>query len=214
MADFVRDHPEVLERYKNLKGAKGPLENSQLDEGFNESAFSQALIDRLGEIPVGDANADIYHRLCIGLLTFIFHPEISAPVREAKIHDGRKRVDIVYNNSSDSGFFFRRLQAPQTRAQSVFVECKNYTKNLANPELDQLQGRFNVRRGFFGILMCRSMDNRERIIAGCKDTAIDGRGYMIVFEDSDIIHMLEMIRDGNRPNIDNYLEQRLREISM
>lgn len=214
LADFVREHPEVLERYKNLKGAKGPLENGQLDDQFDEVAFSQALIDRLREIPGGSDDADNYHRLCIGILTFAFHPEMSAPIREAKIHEGRKRVDIVYTNAASSGFFLRRLQAHQTRAQGIFVECKNYTKQLANPELDQLQGRFNLRRGFFGFLLCRSMENRERIIAGCKDTATDGRGYMIVLEDSDVIEILEMIRDGRRRFIDSYLERRLAEISM
>jgi hypothetical protein len=214
LADFVREHPEVLERYKNLKGAKGPLDKRQLDDHFDEFAFSQALIDRLRQIPGGSDDADNYHRLCIGILTFAFHPEMSAPIREAKIHEGRKRVDIVYTNAASSGFFFRRLQAPQTRSQSIFVECKNYTKQLANPELDQLQGRFNLRRGFFGFLLCRAMENRQRIIAGCRDTAIDGRGYMIVLEDSDVVEILEMIRDGRRQNLDGYLERRLAEISL
>lgn len=214
LADFVREHPEVLQIYKNLKGAKGPLNNSDLDDHFDERTFAQALINRLEEIPGGDSDADRYHRLCIGIITFIFHPELTNPVREARIHEGRKRVDIIYNNSADSGFFLRRLQAHQTRAQSVFVECKNYTKKIANPELDQLQGRFNLRRGFFGFLMCRAMENRERIIAGCRDTAIDGRGYMMVFEDSDVVHMLQLVRDNQRRQIDDYLERRLLEISL
>lgn len=206
LADFVRQHPEVLERYKEMAGAKGPLENRQLDEDFREGLFAEVLIDRLREIPGGNRDATAYHHLATGICTFLFYPDLITPIKEYEQHDGRKRVDIVFTNAANDGFFHRRLSAPQTRAVSVFVECKNYTREIANPELDQLSGRFSIRRGYFGILLCRSMDNRDRILDGCRDTAIDGRGYMLPLADSDLIHMLELVRDGNRRNIDGYLE--------
>lgn len=59
-------------------------------------------------------------------------------------------------------------------------------KELNNPELDQLSGRFGHQRGFFGMLLCRRMDDRGRIIARCRDAASDGRGYMLVLEDADL----------------------------
>lgn len=213
LAEFVRQHPDVLERYKEMAGAKGPLENRQLDEKFHEEPFAEALIDRLRAIPGGNQNATAYHHLATGICTFLFHPDLITPIKEYEQHDGRKRVDIVFTNAANDGFFHRRLSAPQTRAVSVFVECKNYTKEIANPELDQLSGRFSIRRGYFGILLCRNMDNRERILDGCRDTAIDGRGFMLPLEDSDLIHMLELVRDGNRRLIDGYLESLFDRIS-
>lgn len=213
LADFVRQHPEVLERYKEMAGAKGPLENRQLDEEFREGLFAEVLIDRLREIPGGNRDATAYHHLAIGICTFLFYPDLITPIKEYEQHDGRKRVDIVFTNAANDGFFHRRLSAPQTRAVSVFVECKNYTREIANPELDQLSGRFSIRRGCFGILLCRNMDNRDRILDGCRDTAIDGRGYMLPLADSDLIHMLELVRDSNRRNIDGYLEDIFDRIS-
>ncbi|MEL6693462.1 MAG: hypothetical protein AAFQ12_10580 [Pseudomonadota bacterium] len=213
LADFVRANPEVLERYKAMAGAKGPLENRQLEEEFREELFAEVLIERLQAIPGGSQRATAYHSLVTGICTFLFYPDLITPIKEYEQHDGRKRVDIVFTNAANDGFFHRRLSAPQTRAVSVFVECKNYTKKIANPELDQLSGRFSVRRGHFGLLLCRNMDNRDRILDGCRDTAVDGRGYMLPLEDTDLVHLLGLVRDRNRPLIDGYLERLFDRIS-
>lgn len=213
LAAFVRDHPAVLERYKEIKGASGPLEPEDLDEQFDEVALAAALADRLREIPGGGDDASAYHSLMIGICTFLFSPSLITPVKEFEQHQGRKRVDIKFINAAGEGFFNHVLASAQMRARSVFFECKNYTKELRNPELDQLAGRFGHQRGFFGFLLCRSMDNRQRIIATCRDTTGDGRGYMIVLEDQDIIQMLEWIGTGRRSEIDRYLHRRLDEIT-
>jgi hypothetical protein len=105
------------------------------------------------------------------------------------------------------------LQAPQTRAIAIPFECKNYSKDIANPEFDQLTSRFGHQRGFFGIILCRRIDDRERIVAACRDAANDGRGYMLVFDDADITQMLEMIEQGSRPNLDPFLQNRFDDIS-
>lgn len=105
LADFVRQHPEVLDRYKEMAGAKGPLENRQLDEGFREELVAEALIDRLRAIPGGNQDATAYHHLATGICTFLFHPDLITPIKEYKQHDGRKRVDIVLTNAANDGFF-------------------------------------------------------------------------------------------------------------
>ena len=213
LAAFVQKHPEVLVRYKQLKGAKGPLEGRELDSDFREEIFAEVLIERLRAIPPGAPDATRYHHLAVGICTFLFHPNLITPIKEYEQHEGRKRVDIVFTNAATDGFFQRRMVAPQTRALSVFVECKNYSKKVANPELDQLSGRFNIRRGSFGLLLCRSLENRDRIFAGCRDTAIDGRGYMLPLEDSDFETLLGYVRDRQRNQIDGYLEGLLDRIS-
>jgi hypothetical protein len=95
----------------------------------------------------------------------------------------------------------------------VPIECKNYEKKIQNPELDQLAGRFGHQRGFFGMLLCRRMDDRTRIVARCRDTANDNRGYMLVLEDADLKSMLDLIARGRRRAIDNVLQSKFDEIS-
>ena len=120
-------------------------------------------------ISTGNNDATAYHRAAMGICTFLFFPNLIRPVKEFEQHEGRKRVDIKYTNAAEGGFFHARMVSPQTRAHSVFVECKNYTRDLNNPELDQITGRFGHQRGWFGMLLCRQIENRDRITAGCRD---------------------------------------------
>lgn len=212
LAEFVRRHPEVLETYKELKGARGPLTTEDLEQSFDERAFASALRQQLRAISEGATAASQYHGFALGVCTFLFYPGLICPVKELEIHDGRKRVDIKFTNSGESGFFDRVQRSPQTRSMSVMVECKNYTKEIANPELDQLAGRFGHQRGFFGILLCRRMDDRGLIIRRCRDAVVDGRGYMVVLEDSDLDELLEAVEQGARGRIDAYLQRRLDEL--
>lgn len=213
LADFVRRHPDVLEEYKQIKGAQGPITPGDLEKFFDEQAFAQVLIDRLRATPQGSADATAYHELAIGICTFLFHPSLISPIREHEIHQGRKRIDIKFTNAATGGFFFAMLESNQARALSVFVECKNYTKEMNNPELDQLAGRFGHQRGRFGMLLCRQMDNRQRIIERCRDTASDNRGLMLVLEDRDLIQMLTMVAQGRRRSVDALLRERFSEIT-
>jgi hypothetical protein len=213
LAAFVNNHPEILEIYKQIKGAKGPLENEDFEEGFDETAFARALINQLALIPTGDATASQYHRLMMGICTFLFYPNLIRPIKEAEQQQGRKRIDIRFTNAAQEGFFLRMIQAPQTRALSIPIECKNYTKDIANPEFDQLTSRFGHQRGFFGIMVCRDITNRPRILAACRDAANDGRGYMIILQDADIVRMLEFVETGQRSQIDNFLQTKFDEVS-
>jgi hypothetical protein len=84
-----------------------------------------------------------------------------------------------------AGWFFAWL-AKHYPAPYIYVECKNYTEDVKNPELDQLSGRFSPSRGQFGLLVCRGVSDRNKIDSMCRDTAKDGRGFMIVLDDIDL----------------------------
>lgn len=213
LAKFVNEHPEVLQAYKDLKGARGALTNHDLDEEFDETLFAQALSERLGRIPTGGANASEYHNVVMGICTFLFYPNLILPVKEREIHNGRKRIDIKYTNSAQNGFFFRVLESVQMRALSVVFECKNYTNDVANPEIDQLQGRFGLTRGFLGFLLLRNIERRDWLVASCRDTALDGRGYVIALDDSAMHAMLNLVSNSNRNRIDAFLQAKLDEIA-
>ena len=91
-----------------------------------------------------------------------------------------REVDITYTNMGPSGFF--KWLSANFSAAHVFVECKNYGKELENPELDQLAGRFSPSRGQFGLLVCRTFKNKLKFAARCRDTAVDGRGFIIALD--------------------------------
>src|SRR5262249_47338119 len=146
------------------------------------------LLNALQAVPAGPDGADDYHDRAFGLLSALFAPHLMWPEKEVNIHGGRKRIDIVFTNGATEGFF--AWVAEHYGAPYVFVECKNYTGDPGNPELDQLGGRFSTRRGRFGILACRDLKNRELFVRRCRDTANDGRGYIVVLDDQDVAELV------------------------
>ncbi len=214
LAKFVTAHPDVLEAYKQLKGAEGALSPAELEEGFDEAAFASALEQRLASVPSGNEAAGDYHSLCVGLLTFILHPDLIWPIKEREIHEGRKRVDIVFTNAARDGFFYQVMVAAQTRSTHVFVECKNYSTDVGNPELDQLTGRFGHQRGFFGLLLCRADSRSDLTRPRCRDAAQDGRGFIIVLTDADLRTLLQLIAAGRRDEVTRFFKSRYDELAL
>ena len=183
-------------------------------EVYDAKEICDYLIQKLQKIPTGTENAGAFHNLMIGIFELLLYPNLSAPRKETPIHDGRKRIDITYSNSSESGFFFTLPNKnPTLPCPFVVIECKNYSGEVANPELDQLSGRFSNRRGRVGILSCRSLDSNDGFIKRCTDTYNDDRGLIIPICDDDIIRAL-----GDYPTIktnalERILEEKYREIT-
>lgn len=80
-------------------------------------------------------------------------------------------------------------------ASHVFVECKNYGREVANPELDQLSGRFSPSRGKFGLLVCRAFRDKDAFLKRCHDTAADDRGFVIPLDDADLTALVKARKD-------------------
>lgn len=76
------------------------------------------------------------------------------------------------------------------------MECKNYGKEVGNPEVDQLSGRFSPSRGQVGLLVCRSVEDAERLALRCRDTARDSRGFVIALTDDDVVSLIESAKAG------------------
>lgn len=203
---FSRDNPEVLDRYKKAFERSSGVSIRDLDENFSTDLFVESLIEQLRAIPKGTTNASKYHNLMVGVLEFIFYPNLSNPKKETPLHEGRKRIDITYVNCAKDGFFFRIHAHHKISSLYVMVECKNYTSDPQNPELDQLAGRFSPNRGRFGFLLARSFKDKELFIRRCRDTAQDDRGFIVPLVDDDIIELLTMIKRGKRSGVDRYLE--------
>jgi len=218
--EFSKEHPDILSNYKTSK-------NYNLKELSVEDilffAYSQEadrsvdynlLKNKLKTIQAGDSSANQYHDFIIGIMTAIFYPYLINPKKEQQIHDGRKRVDIVFQNSAHEGFFFELPNNKSVPSGYIFVECKNYTSDPANPELDQLAGRFSTNRGKFGFLVSRTYKNKPLFIQRCKDTAQDDRGFILALDDEDIEKLLDFRSNNNYAGINSFLEDRFKELVM
>lgn len=213
---FSNSHPELLESYKKRKENKEKYNPDTFfadkEEVALEQAIAEELISKLKQIDTGTEKANEYHNYCMGALEFIFYPNLTMPIKEEQIQNGRKRIDITYRNSSDKGFFNHIHTAPEIKSNLVMVECKNYSSDCENPELDQLAGRFAPLRGKFGMLLSRKFDKMDVFIERCKFTALEDKGVIVPIVDEDIIYMLNLIAKGCRSTIDDYMFRLFRKI--
>lgn len=211
LARFTESHPEVFQDFKNKTVSKIERIQGAVLEDLNANEICNYLISKLRSVPSGTKNASNYHNLIIGILELLFYPNLSSPKKEKEIHEGRKRIDIVFNNSAEDGFFYTTPSHNVTLpCPYVYVECKNYTGEVANPEIDQLSGRFSNMRGRVGILTCRVLE--ENFIKRCADTFTDERGLVIPLEDSDLIKALEDYPNMGVDAIENILASKYEQI--
>lgn len=186
-AKLTGTHPSALTNYKATKKAtpSHPLDHSALAklESVPPPDFA-ALLANVVSVKPGNAGATAYEHAIEKLLSALLYPALAFPVKQDEIHDGRKRIDITYVNAAKDGFF--EWLSRHYSASHIYIECKNYGKDVGNPELDQLSGRFSLSRGQVGILVVRSLADKALFLKRCKDTANDHRGFILVLDDADL----------------------------
>jgi hypothetical protein len=214
LTTFTEGHPAVFREFKEwVRQSATPTKNREIvDQDIRPVA--QYLIARLRATAPGLEQATLYHRLVVGILELLLYPDVISPILEREIDDGRKRVDILFDNAASAGFFHRLHTTYRTPAQFIFVECKNYSKDVANPELDQLTGRFSFNRGQVGFLLCRSVDDMETLLFRCNDAYVAGRGIVIPLTDDDLVAMLDMVVGGGERAYERLFSERFRSVAL
>lgn len=216
--EFSLDHPEVFEQYKRALDllSLNPISDQDI-EGIHPEPHDidyDRLCRELLNIRPGPDEAHDYHRKILGIMEALFYPELWNFLKEQEINEGRKRIDIRADNNARDGFFMRLNTMHHVQCPYVFFECKNYSTDPGNPELDQLNGRFSELRGRFGFLVCRTIEDRDALLRSCRDMIRDQGSYIIALDDEDVCQMLEMRQAGRRQAIWDHLEGRVRDLVM
>ncbi len=210
--NITLQHPDILYHYKADKSKpQMPSDHQQFVDYANAPEPDwDKLLSNVRSIRPGPDEANNYHRAVEALLSAIFYPALVFPVRESKIHEGRKRLDIRYVNKARDGFFYWLHAVHETPSGTVVVECKNYGSELGNPEFDQLTGRFSPQRGQIGFLSYRGFGNKTDVIRRCRDAARDWRGYVIALDDDDLAALVQDRRSWGLEF--EYLHRRFEEL--
>ncbi|WP_348261793.1 hypothetical protein P8935_18560 [Telmatobacter sp. DSM 110680] len=210
--EFSRQNPHVLRDYReDLKRMEATDTGSDVDSD-DETVIADALAAVLRQTPTGDDHATAYHRLMIGIVELLFFPKLTHPKKEREIHEGRKRIDIVMENAARTGLFFTIPNIRRLPCAYVPLECKNYGREVGNPELDQLAGRFSVNRGKLGFLCCRHFENRDLFIRRCRDTFRDDRGLVLPLDDDTLLGYLNAIARGARNGLEREWSDLVNEV--
>ncbi len=197
--EVTRNEPSILQRYRRDKETMvvPPLTHDEFAHDENTPPPNwDALLQTVRDVPPGNVGtaATDYEKAIEPLLTALFYPALSYAQFQFPLHQGRKRVDITFSNTDQAGFF--HWIGEHYPAAHVFVECKNFVGHIGNPELDQLAGRFSPTRGQFGLLICRSIQDKNLYVERCRDTANDHRGFIIPLDDADLSELVEFVRNN------------------
>jgi len=179
-------HPDILKKYKADNANPTPaLSHRQIaDAEGTEPPDWEKLLNAVLKLEPGKKQAYQYEDAIVDLMYALFYPVLVNPETQTPIHDGLKRVDITFTNYARSGFFewlARHYQSPY-----VFIECKNFGSEIGNPEIDQIAMRLAKQRGQFGMIVCRKVENRAKMLKRCQGAAKDGHGYVLVLDDEDL----------------------------
>ena len=204
IANFTQKNPKIFNDF-NESVKKIKPEGSTNTEGIDKKAVAQFLKEKLKSIEVGNQNASKYHDLIIGILEFLFYPNLANPRKETPIHERRKRIDITFENSSEEGFFNKLPTIYQIPSSLIMIECKNYKEDIGNPEVDQLSGRFSTNRGKFGMLLFRKINNEELLMNRCKDVCRDKKEIIIPLMDEDLNNALDSVINNTESNIEKII---------
>ncbi len=211
-------HPGAMGEYREKKreSASRPMSAQELALATGTPPPDlRELLESVRAIKPGQAGANSYHRAIAAFFNALFAGSLGVGKIEEKLHGGLKRIDIVYDNLAGDGFFHwlgRYYSAP-----IVVVECKNYGKDVGNPELDQIAMRFSPKRGEFGILTCRELQDRDKALVRAKNAADDNHGYVIVLEDADLETLVDEVENAQGEEASTsrqmkYLRERFNEL--
>ena len=212
--EFSKQHPAILEKYKSELRKTANNKTKVVLETKRKILNSTERLQILSSTKPGNDDANNFHKISYDNLIHIFNDRLKNSDREKEINEGRKRIDIVFDNCDKKGFFYTLNTLHRIQCPKIFFECKNYGREIGNPEVDQLLGRFSPTRGKFGILLCRSIENKQQLIKRCKDVFHDHQSFIIVLDDSDIITLLKYRDNNEEIEIDDFMQKKLDELIM
>ncbi|MGE0268605.1 MAG: class I SAM-dependent methyltransferase [Candidatus Omnitrophota bacterium] len=155
--------------------------------------------------------ASRYHNLIFTILKDVFYETLSSPEKEDCWDEKIQRVDITFKNYRKNGFFKQLDEGYKIVCPNIFIECKNYNKDIANEEFSQIHNRLNNRRGQFGIIVCRSIVDVQKVKQRQLVLAKDSK-FVIVLTDADIEKILNAKITNDNGQVDDLLEKKFKEL--
>lgn len=211
LTKFTINHLDIFKKFKKYNRNNAIPLNGNLDKEINMNDLCSFLVDSVNDVKTGMADAHKYHDLMLGVFELLFYPNLINPTKEQKINNGHKIIDICFTNISKEGFFKWVRDEIHLKCPYIFIECKNYSNDISNSELDQLIGRFSDNRGKVGIISCRQIQNEKLFIDRCIDTYKDNLGLIIPITDNDIIRCLGK-KENAMKEMENVLKEKVKKI--
>ena len=156
----------------------------------------------------------MFHRLSAIIFWLCLYSQIKDMKIEKEIDEGLGRVDVIFKNRNNEGFFKDLKDLVNIVCPKISVECKNYTKEIENPEIGQLSSRLNPQRGMIGFLLCRELNTKEkkRLLHAQRLMAAQEKKYLIILEDKDLKEMIKKRFEFGEDEVNHFLRDKYDEL--
>ncbi len=208
--EFTKANPSVLQNFKNKLAQQNTILSNEIHDEEELLKSIDKLINDLTSLPPWKKHAYEYEKIIISILEIIFFPFLHSPQRQEKINNGLKIVDIAYYNAATE-WFFLNITKSNIACRKIYFECKNYTWDIKNPEIDQLNGRFEDKNSEIWFIVCRKNTNPNDLQNRCKFFRKQWH-YILILEDSDLITLLNYRKNAEYYNIDKLLDSKLNNL--
>jgi hypothetical protein len=195
----TRAEVQHVDRYISSKEAAGDQARPSLSYLVDLDAESEGrkLEDRLTGLESGREKAGEYQELVLGILNYLFNPDLIDGELEVRTIDGTERRDIIFTNDSD-GSFWQYLRNEHSAILLMF-EVKN-KKEIAIADINQVNSYLGDRLGRIGIMISRqglTAPMRKKLFSTYNDST--PRKVILHFSDDDLIAMIHMKAEGKDP---------------
>ena len=212
---FNADKPLLLDNSLKIKSVElGEIKHNpeEIIPEVSNPSLLRLYLEELKMLDAGSENATKYRCIATRLIIGLFEDQLKNAEMEVPLSTGLGRVDAKFKNKNEPGFFKNVKEMHDIKCPSVFMECKNYSEDISNPEFDQLSGRLdNPDRGQLGILACREIKDHERVLKHCREK-IKGKKCLIVLEDKDFEQLVKLKLEDKDKTVNDYMEEKLDEI--
>ncbi len=196
-----------LKRVKRSKSK--PLIIPNPENLCNQQIYSKIL----KSLPPGDQYSTQYHRLISYIFSLVFKDSLTGMKLEEGIYNSRKRIDTIYTNIAEKGFFKNIERNKKINSTHIIVEAKNYTNDISNQETDQISGRFSPDTCNIGIIVCRTIKNQKLLLDRCQDY-VHKQEFILCLYDSHILRLLELSQNGLDDEISSFMDDRFKELTI
>lgn len=194
----TRSDISLVDRYVRSREQRSAEARPALDY-INEDSCNEAeaLKGKLAAIRPGREDAEIYQRLVLEILNYLFNPELIDGKPEVRTVDGTERRDIIFTNDSDESFW----DYVRTAHDGIFImfEAKNM-EGLDLTEINQTATYLGDRIGRLGVIVTRNTtpENVRRKIFSVWNDSAPNRKVILTLSDDELRQLLDLrCRDGS-----------------
>lgn len=169
--------------------------------------------EKFSELNNGKPDAYKFQNHIKKVLKYLFPDQLDSFEVEDKLNFSRKRTDITAYNKSQKGFFFDLQKNHNIKCPYIIFECKNSSFDLENREYAQIGFQLSDDIGYFGILVCRQINDKVSALNHLRDILVNNslsKKHIIILEDSDFKEMLRLKLQGENP--DRILREKLKQL--